>query len=285
MEYLNFYSHERISEHIHIFNEGYSMVHRFTIGVITGNKKVLVIDSGLGMDSGLRNYIEGVVGRERPIICACTHGNIDHVGGAYLFDERYLNSRDYTELSRAFDRERRISDLEAFALHNPEVADYCRQHMTDNEGTVFEDIDEGDVLDLGGVLVEPVRTPGHTPGHLAYLCRQEKVVFTGDAINIDTHLKRLDRKGLFEYRDMLYRFISLAGEEVALYAGHINRPHTIQVARNLARACEEVAMGKTYGDPPGESIFRGKTGNPSVRMHYAGNTCVVYNSDNFKKES
>ncbi len=282
MEYLNFYSHERVSEHTYIFNEGYSMVHRFTIGVIVGNQKVLVIDSGLGMDGSLRKYVESVVGSGKPIICACTHGNIDHVGGACLFDERYLNSRDYPELPRAFDRTRRLSDLDAFALHNPEVAAYCEKHMVDNEGTIFQDIDEGDVLDLGDVLVEPVRTPGHTPGHLAYLCRQEKVVFCGDAINVDTHLKRLDREGLLGYRDMLNRFISFVGEDVALYAGHINRPHTIQVAKNLARACEEVAMGKTYGDPPGESIFQGKTGNPLVRMHYSGNTCVVYNSGNFK---
>ncbi len=33
------------------------MVHRFTIGVIEGDRKVLVIDAGMGMAPGLREYI------------------------------------------------------------------------------------------------------------------------------------------------------------------------------------------------------------------------------------
>jgi hypothetical protein len=51
----------------------------------------------------------------------------------------------------------------------------------------------------------------------------------------------------------------------------------IQVAKDLAKACEDVAMGKTYGDPPGETIFTSRNNDPAMRMHFVGNTCVVYN--------
>ena len=57
MENLCFWSHERKSEHLYIVTEGYSMVHRFTIGVVVGDEKVLVIDAGLGVAPGLRDYI------------------------------------------------------------------------------------------------------------------------------------------------------------------------------------------------------------------------------------
>ena len=282
MGYLNFYSHEKASERVYVVTEGYSMVHRFTIGVIVGDKKVLVIDSGLGMSGDLRKYIETFVGTDRPMICACTHGAIDHAGAACLFDEAYLNNRDHHKLPSAFDRERRIRDLGAFSLFNDEVIEYGRKHMVDNTKTVFKDIDEGDVFDLGGITVEPIRTPGHTMGHLAYYIRQDNIAFCGDAINVDTHIKKLDRMGILAYRDMLHRFLTITGEDVTIFAGHLNRPLKANVPKNLAIACEEVANDMTEGDPPGETIFIEKAGNPAIRMHYCNNCCIVYNSSLMK---
>jgi hydroxyacylglutathione hydrolase len=279
MGYINFYAYEKITDRVYVVTENYSMVHRFTIGVIVGDKKVLVIDSGMGMDGDLRKYIESFAGSDKPMICACSHGAIDHAGAAILFDEAYLNSRDYDMLPKAFILARRLSDLDAFSLHNKEVVEYCREHAIINKGTAFKDIDEGDVLDLGGVKVEPIRTPGHSKGHLAYFCRQEKVVFCGDAINADTHIKGLNIQGLRDYSEMLKRFISIVGEDVRLFAGHLNRAQSIQTAKNLAAACEEVADSQTEGDPPGESIFIDQKSPKSMRMHYHGNSCIVYNAD------
>lgn len=82
MAYMNFLSHEQFSDRLIILTEGYSMVHRFTIGCIIGDEKILVIDSGLGMHRELRHYIENLVGTDKPILCACTHGHLDHVGSA-----------------------------------------------------------------------------------------------------------------------------------------------------------------------------------------------------------
>jgi glyoxylase-like metal-dependent hydrolase (beta-lactamase superfamily II) len=41
---------------------------------------------------------------------------------------------------------------------------------------------DGDLIDLGGIRLEVVHCPGHTPGHVAYYWRQERVLFTGDAV-------------------------------------------------------------------------------------------------------
>jgi glyoxylase-like metal-dependent hydrolase (beta-lactamase superfamily II) len=277
-EYLNFYSHEKVSDRVYVVTEGYSMVHRFTIGVIIGEKKVLVIDSGLGMDGDLRRYIESFAGNSKSVICACTHGAIDHAGAACLFDEAYLNSRDYDMLPSAFDPERRMRDLGAFSLFNKEVVEYGRSHMVDNTKSVFKDIDEGFVFDLGGIEVIPIATPGHSKGHLAYYIPKEKIAFGGDGINVDTHIKSLDRDGLLTYSKTLLRFLSLTGDDITIYSGHLNRPHKSNVPKNIALACEEVAHGQTEYDPPGETIFLEKAGNSSIRMHYHGNSCIIYNS-------
>ncbi len=282
MRRLNFYSHEKISDRIVVVTEGYSMVHRFTIGVVIGDKQVLVIDSGLGMTGDLRPYIESIVGRKKPLLCVCTHGNIDHIGAACTFDEAYLNHGDWDDVARALDRERRMRDLNSFSLFNKEVVEYGRVHMVDNSKTEFKDVVEGQNFDLGGVVVEPIDLYGHTWGHYGFYIRQENIAFGGDGINVDTHLKRLDRAGLFKYRDTLRRFLSITGDDVKIYAGHLNRPHKSNVAKNVALACEEVANGQTQGDPPAETIFLEKTGNPAMRMHYHGNSCIIYDASRLK---
>lgn len=281
-EYINFYSHEKLTDRIYVVTENYSMVHRFTIGVIAGDEKIMVVDSGLGMDGDLRKYIEGIVGTEKPMICVCTHGAIDHAGAACLFDEAFLNPRDYHMLESAFDPERRKRDLSAFSLFNKEVMAYGAKHMIDNRGSKFTPVDEGDEFDLGGIKVYPIRTPGHSQGHLTYYIPSAKIAFVGDAINADTHIKKLDNQGLLEYRDMLHRFASIVGDDITLYAGHLNRAHKINVVHNLAAACEDVAEGRTAGDPPGETIFLEKAGNPHMRMHYNGNSCIIYNASLLK---
>jgi glyoxylase-like metal-dependent hydrolase (beta-lactamase superfamily II) len=284
-EYMNFYSHEKVSDRTYVFTEGYSAENRFTIGVIVGDEKVLVIDAGLGMGGGFRAYIERVVGTEKPIICACTHGNVDHVGSAIEFDEAFLNSRDYYMLPGfGLHTPTRFGDLGAFSCDSPDVLYYAINHYTPNTETVFKDIDEGDVIDLGGIQIEPIRVPAHSPGSLAYFCRQEKICFVGDAIHIQTHIKRLDNDALIEYSKVIKRFISMVGDDCQLYSGHLAVPMSIQVAKNVAAACEEVAAGKTYGDPPTEMIFKNQKnrGDQQLRYHYVGNACIVYNATMIK---
>lgn len=278
MNKINFYSHERVADCVYVVTENYSMVHRFTIGVIIGETITAVIDSGLGMTKDLRTYIESFAGTDKKMICLCTHGAIDHIGASKLFDEAYLNPLDLEMIPRAVLTERRLSDLNAFSLYNREVMEYCREQMLINEDSVFKDVNEGDIFDLGGgIEIEPIATPGHSKGHLAYLCRKEGIAFVGDAINSDVHIKQLDRQGLKDYAGMLRRFLSIAGEDVVMYAGHLNRAHRANVVKNLAAACEEAADGKILGDPPGETIFTEKSGNPDIRMHYHGNCCIIYN--------
>lgn len=42
-------------------------------------------------------------------------------------------------------------------------------------------LDDGDVVKIGGVTVQAIATPGHTPGHLAYVIN-DKILCSGDAL-------------------------------------------------------------------------------------------------------
>ena len=44
------------------------------------------------------------------------------------------------------------------------------------------------MFDLGGVHVDVYETPGHTPGGLSFLIREERILLSGDACNPNTLL-------------------------------------------------------------------------------------------------
>lgn len=283
--HLLFHSNEKVSEHVYVVTEGYSMVHRFTIGVVVGSHTVLVIDSGLGMDGNLRRYIERIVGTEKPIYCVCTHGAIDHVGSACLFDKAFLNHNDYGMLPSAFDPQRRMRDLGAFSLFNDEVIAYGKSHMLNNENTHFEDASEDRIFDLGGVSVQPISTPGHSKGHHAFFVIQDKILFSGDGINKDIHLKKLDRQGFDSYAKMLERVLTITGKDVSIYAGHLNRRQNAATIEALIENCKQLAALQIDTDPHAETIFQEKVGNPDIRMHYHRNCGIVYNRKLLVEES
>ena len=283
---VSVYGCEKVSEHIYVVTENTSVVHRLTIGVVVGDDRVLVIDAGLGMNGELRSFIEknipGTVGK--PMVCALTHGAVDHLGSASLFDQVYLNDKDMAILPTDNDVDHRLMMLYSYANHCVDFVDCFRDTWLPIEGIQYTNIAEGDVFRLGGVSIEAIAVPGHTAGSMAYLCREEKVVFTGDAVNADTFLFDLDEEGLIAYAATLDRFAGIVNDDtVTVYAGHLNRGQTFQTVYNLAAACREVAYGNTYGDPPGQSSFVFDREIPTRRLHYHGNTCVVYDRANFKK--
>ncbi len=278
------YGHEQVSEHVYVVTENTSVVHRLTIGVIEGEKEILVIDSGMGMNGALRHYIESFTAPGKPMICALTHGAVDHLGGASLFDRVYLSPADRKILPPDNDVDHRLMMLYSYANHLPAFVDLFRDSWLPIADISYTDVQDGDVFDLGGIQVEALALPGHTEGSMAYLLRKEHVVFVGDAVNADTFLLEMDEEELLRYSDTLDRFAERIGDSsVTLYSGHLNRGQTFATIANLAAACREVAAGNTLGDPPGQSVYVFEREKPSRRLHYHGNTCVVYDRSNFRR--
>ncbi|SHJ15406.1 Glyoxylase, beta-lactamase superfamily II [Dethiosulfatibacter aminovorans DSM 17477] len=51
--------------------------------------------------------------------------------------------------------------------------------------TLYTAVEDGHVFDLGGVRLETIFTPGHTPGHMCLYIRDKKILFSGDHIIFD----------------------------------------------------------------------------------------------------
>jgi glyoxylase-like metal-dependent hydrolase (beta-lactamase superfamily II) len=281
MHEYDFISHEKINDRLFCVHENYFRVEfLFNIYVVIGDEKIGVFDTGLGVTGALRRYIEEKITDRKPIVSYMTHVDLDHSGGAMLFDEAYLNSRELPKLEWNLNVERRFSDLAIFCGENREILDFCREHYLKNENVKFRNIDNGDIVSLGGVSFEVIRIFGHTPGSLVFYNREENYVIGGDAIqSLNSYQRCRDPKQSMADLD---RFIKIMPENVKIYTGHEKRPLLLNSAYDILAAWQEVTEGKTEGDT--------KSGMPftcvdpeelsyDVRKHDCGSIVLLYDAN------
>ncbi len=88
-------------------------------------------------------------------------------------------------------------------------------------------IQDGEVLQLGSVMIEAIATPGHTDSHMAYLVNGDQVL-TGDALFIRgcgrTDFQNGDAGTLF---DSVTQQLFTLPNQILVYPGHDYRGHTV----------------------------------------------------------
>jgi glyoxylase-like metal-dependent hydrolase (beta-lactamase superfamily II) len=129
-----------------------------------GADEAVVVDPGFEPDT-VRAQLEA--GGKRPAAVLLTHAHIDHAGRAGTFAGPdvpvYVHPQDATA----------FSDPQAWNAGWAQGLDPVADLRT------FVD---GDVLRLGGVEIEVLHTPGHTPGHCCFRVDDDVLLFSGDLV-------------------------------------------------------------------------------------------------------
>ena len=239
MNEYDFYSHKKLTDRLYVVYENYGNDENLIcIYVVIGDEKVGVIDTGLACTTVLRKYIEKNIIDRKPMIAYMTHGDLDHLGGSVLFDDAYLNERDWNKLDWQLNVERRFSDLyDTFSAKNQAVVDFCRDKYLHNENATFKNIDEGDVIDLGGVSLEVIALPGHSAGSIGYYNEKEGYMLVGDGASPYNAWQRCTdlQKSIDYYSALLERLPA----DTKFYNGHT--PH--EIPRSLI---EDMIQGKAF---------------------------------------
>lgn len=92
-----------------------------------------------------------------------THGHADHIGANGRFGLPVMIHRS-----------------DAPFLSDPEMNFSAMMGMAISLPPPDRVLEDGDKLNVGGLLLEIIHTPGHTPGSISVRC--EDMVFTGDAL-------------------------------------------------------------------------------------------------------
>ena len=172
-------------------------------------KECVVIDAGNSSpreDAALDDFIDrqGL----KPVLAANTHGHFDHTLGVGHLKQRY-------GIPFA------LSEKDRFLLDNAAVSGSLFGVKTGPMPAIDRDLDAETEIRFGNSVLRILRTPGHTPGHVAFYEPESKALFTGDTLFRES-IGRTDLPGgdySWIMRSILDVIVPL-GEEVHVYPGH-----------------------------------------------------------------
>ena len=148
--------------------------------LILGKEKALLWDTGIGIDH-LRPLVEKIT--DLPVTVLISHDHFDHIGGNAEFDEVWCYDID-TAISHLTDgpTAEEMEELKTEMQLLSTVMDISGITVPDHipgkapTGTVKD----GQLIDLGGRILEVLYTPGHTTSSIMLLDSENKLLFTGD---------------------------------------------------------------------------------------------------------
>ena len=169
--------------------------------------RTMLVDAGTGIDRGLPSRIrEALGGRDLDMVVA-THCHYDHIGGIAAVVEEfgcpvYAGERDLAAITDADD---------TYTL-----ASHFGASTAPMEALPLRD---GELIDLGGMELKVIWTPGHTPGSICLHDERSGALISGDTL-FETGIGRTDFPG-GSMGDMRRSLRLLSNIDIReLYPGH-----------------------------------------------------------------
>ncbi len=126
-----------------------------------------VIDPGGEVDKILKAAIDTGVEIKKILV---THGHLDHVGGVAELAERLSIPIEGPHKDDQFWLDAFPEQCEMFGF--PVVSSFTPDRW----------LQQGDIVEFGETELEVYHCPGHTPGHVVFFNRSEKLAFVGDVL-------------------------------------------------------------------------------------------------------
>ena len=204
--------------------------------LICGSKKALLIDT-LISECNLLDKIRKITAL--PLEVIVTHGHSDHAG-----------------------KEAKILSDAGFKIHMNPIDCKVLNSKELNEATiniweesVFDSVKDGMIFDLGDRQLEIISIPGHTPGSIVILDRENQILFSGDSIGSGMFWMQIPyTTTLVELLTGLRRLREkLTGlERVVIYPGHHQQsPVTLSMKYidDVYEVTEKIISGSLVGNP------------------------------------
>lgn len=154
-----------------------------------GTEKALLVDTGFGTGD-LKRVVDSLT--NLPLTLVNTHADRDHVGCNQQFPVVRMHPAEYDRYAQKAD-----ADLKALAP-----------------------VWEGETIDIGGRRFEVVFIPGHTPGSIALLDAENRILVGGDSIQNGNIFMFGPGRSVPAYRDSMRRLAGMADRFDTVYASH-----------------------------------------------------------------
>lgn len=234
--------------------------------LVIGKERALLIDTGCGLID-----LPGIIRRftDKPYDVVLTHGHSDHVGGIGWFDKVYLHPADFVQvehmdLDRLRGYNRSLGEAGAFQVYD---YDPDAIHPIEKQPELVP-ITEGYVFDLGERKLEVIETPGHTPGSIVLVDDKARILFSGDACNVNLGLIGQPVSKALKYLQKLESLSFRFDQNWNGHIGYMGNPDCLAMPPHVLPTCVEIC----------QSIVDG-TAQPEKKAWFGGQEalCVIKN--------
>jgi glyoxylase-like metal-dependent hydrolase (beta-lactamase superfamily II) len=157
----------------------------------------------------------------------------------------------------------------------------------DRPAGFFEPLEEGHIFDLGGIVLEPLTVPGHTPGSLVVLERRRRWLFSSDTIGSGPFWVQLPHSSpLRQVRDHIRALYDELKRypDLLIYPGHrYQSPGQLGLPyiADTLEALELILAGKLSGTPAAvPPQIASHSDNPWLSVSHKSSQGLIYNPDN-----
>ena len=186
--------------------------------LFTGANKALLVDSGFGTGN-LRETVESLT--KLPVMLVNTHADRDHLGCNKQFSKAFMHP-----------------------------AEFDRYHQAMGKEFVAGPVWESDVIDLGGRCFEVVLIPGHTPGSIALLDAENKILISGDSVQTGMIFMFGAGRNIAAYINSMDKLSRMRGRFDTLYPSHGSFPANAEIIDGLINGAKQIRDGKIEGMKP-----------------------------------
>ena len=181
-----------------------------------GDERAALIDTGVNTPDA-RRIAEGLT--SLPLILINTHADPDHISGNGAFNEIYMS---------------------------PAEEGYYRARG--GEGRVIP-IGEGDTIDLGNRPLRIIDIPGHTPGSIAILDLNNRILISGDSVQDWNIFMFGEGRDLSRYIASLKHLQEFDGQYDVVFPMHGSFPVQPDQVGKLIGAASDIVEGRASSEP------------------------------------
>ncbi|MCR5250411.1 MAG: MBL fold metallo-hydrolase [Lachnospiraceae bacterium] len=196
--------------------------------VLEGSDRALMIDSGMNTPDA-RSIAEGIT--DKPLELLNTHADRDHISGNAAFESCYMSPAEEGNFS------------------------------VKGEAMAIRPIKDGDVIDLGNRPLRIIDIPGHTPGSVAILDVNARVLISGDSVQNGTIFMFGPFRDLKTYISSMEKLRTYEESFDVIYPSHGSFPVEKELTRKLIEGAKEILAGSAQGKE--EDLFGNRV------MHYS----------------
>jgi len=247
-----------VTDHIYCISEPFGAVEP-RVGVETANmflvlgqERAALIDSGMGIGDA-RSCVQEIT----PLPCTVlnTHYHWDHCGANAQFDRIGIHEVEADLLAKEQNLGwmRRAMRSPAARTVLPPGFDPDAYRVRPTRATRV--LQDGDLVDLGGRVLQVLHTPGHSPGHVTYLDQEGGTLFTGDTAYLGPLFACFPGSDHLAFLDSVKRLAALPGV-TAVCPGHNDVITEQGWLGELAECVEAAVAGKVSGQLRTD-LFRG----------------------------